>query len=109
MWEYVTDQLGAQGTVLAGGRYSALVSLLGGPTDVSVRLETKGVKKASSGRTQTVDKKIDFRARVATRLGVGFRMRRTLFCQDIRHLRIVVARLVSALLDHLSGLTYICL
>ncbi|MBV1900064.1 MAG: histidine--tRNA ligase, partial [Kordiimonadaceae bacterium] len=30
-FEFVTDQLGAQGTVLAGGRYDGLVEQLGGP------------------------------------------------------------------------------
>ncbi len=30
-FEFVTDQLGAQGTVLAGGRYDGLVESLGGP------------------------------------------------------------------------------
>jgi hypothetical protein len=37
VWEYVTDHLGAQSTVLAGGRYDLLVGLLGGPTEASVR------------------------------------------------------------------------
>lgn len=31
VFEVVTDQLGAQGTVLAGGRYDGLVKLMGGP------------------------------------------------------------------------------
>jgi histidyl-tRNA synthetase len=35
-FEFVTDQLGAQGTVLAGGRYDGLVGMMGGP-------ETPGV------------------------------------------------------------------
>jgi histidyl-tRNA synthetase len=30
-FEFITDQLGAQGTVLAGGRYDGLVETLGGP------------------------------------------------------------------------------
>ena len=30
-FEFVTDQLGAQGTVLAGGRYDGLIESLGGP------------------------------------------------------------------------------
>lgn len=30
-FEFVTDQLGAQGTVLAGGRYDGLIEALGGP------------------------------------------------------------------------------
>ncbi len=35
-FEFVTDRLGAQGTVLAGGRYDGLIGSLGGP-------ETPGV------------------------------------------------------------------
>jgi len=35
-FEFTTDQLGAQGTVLAGGRYDGLVAMMGGP-------ETPGV------------------------------------------------------------------
>ena len=31
VFEFTTDQLGAQGTVLAGGRYDGLVALMGGP------------------------------------------------------------------------------
>ena len=30
-FEFVTDQLGAQGTVIAGGRYDGLIEQLGGP------------------------------------------------------------------------------
>ena len=30
-FEFVTDQLGAQGTVIAGGRYDGLIESLGGP------------------------------------------------------------------------------
>src|SRR3546814_1648058 len=30
-FEFVTDRLGAQGTVLAGGRYDGLIETLGGP------------------------------------------------------------------------------
>ena len=35
-FEFVTDQLGAQGTVLAGGRYDGLVETLGGPATMAV-------------------------------------------------------------------------
>ncbi|KQT35155.1 histidine--tRNA ligase [Sphingomonas sp. Leaf412] len=35
-FEFVTDRLGAQGTVLAGGRYDGLVESLGGPTTAGV-------------------------------------------------------------------------
>ena len=30
-FEFVTDRLGAQGTVIAGGRYDGLIESLGGP------------------------------------------------------------------------------
>ena len=30
-FEFITDQLGSQGTVLAGGRYDGLIESLGGP------------------------------------------------------------------------------
>src|SRR6202022_4346109 len=32
VFEFVTTDLGAQGTVLAGGRYDGLVELMGGPS-----------------------------------------------------------------------------
>jgi histidyl-tRNA synthetase len=35
-FEFVTDRLGAQGTVLAGGRYDGLVSEMGGPSTPAV-------------------------------------------------------------------------
>jgi len=35
-FEFVTEQLGAQGTVLAGGRYDGLVESLGGPATTAV-------------------------------------------------------------------------
>jgi histidyl-tRNA synthetase len=35
-FEFVTDRLGSQGTVLAGGRYDGLVESLGGPTTAGV-------------------------------------------------------------------------
>ena len=35
-FEFVTDRLGAQGTVLAGGRYDGLIEALGGPPTPSV-------------------------------------------------------------------------
>ena len=35
-FEFVTDRLGAQGTVLAGGRYDGLMESLGGPQTPAV-------------------------------------------------------------------------
>ena len=35
-FEFVTDRLGAQGTVLAGGRYDGLIEALGGPRTPAV-------------------------------------------------------------------------
>jgi histidyl-tRNA synthetase len=37
-FEFVTSQLGAQGTVMAGGRYDGLVSEMGGPATPAVGL-----------------------------------------------------------------------
>lgn len=36
VFEFVTDRLGAQGTVLAGGRYDGLIEMLGGPPTPAV-------------------------------------------------------------------------
>lgn len=36
VFEFVTDKLGAQGTVLAGGRYDGLVEVMGGPATPAV-------------------------------------------------------------------------
>lgn len=36
VFEFTTDQLGAQGTVLAGGRYDGLVKLMGGPETAGI-------------------------------------------------------------------------
>lgn len=65
VFEFTTDQLGAQGTVLAGGRYDGLVKLMGGPEIAGIgfaagveRLvalrETLGVKNKSSNKTVVV-------------------------------------------------------
>src|SRR3546814_2718133 len=35
-FEFVTDRLGAQGTVLGGGRYDGLIEALGGPPTAAV-------------------------------------------------------------------------
>ena len=35
-FEFVTDRLGAQGAVIAGGRYDGLIESLGGPTTPAV-------------------------------------------------------------------------
>ena len=35
-FEFVTDRLGAQGTVIAGGRYDGLIEALGGPPTPAV-------------------------------------------------------------------------
>lgn len=36
VFEFVTDKLGAQGTVLAGGRYDGLIEMMGGPKTAGV-------------------------------------------------------------------------
>jgi histidyl-tRNA synthetase len=43
-FEFVTDRLGAQGTVLGGGRYDGLIGSLGGP-----RRRASAGRRASSG------------------------------------------------------------
>ena len=45
-FEFVTDQLGAQGTVLAGGRYDGLVESLGGPATPAIGFAA-GVERLS--------------------------------------------------------------
>jgi histidyl-tRNA synthetase len=36
VFEFTTDQLGAQGTVLAGGRYDGLIEMMGGPATAGI-------------------------------------------------------------------------
>jgi histidyl-tRNA synthetase len=52
-FEFVTDRLGAQGTVLAGGRYDGLVEALGGPNTPAVGwaagIERLGMMLAEAG------------------------------------------------------------
>ena len=60
-FEFTTDALGAQGTVLAGGRYDGLVAALGGPATPAVgwaagieRLALLGTALADAARTIAV-------------------------------------------------------
>src|SRR3546814_14594140 len=48
-FEFVTDALGAQGTVLAGGRYDGLVETLGGPPIPGVG-RAAGLERLEIGR-----------------------------------------------------------
>ena len=54
-FEFVTDRLGAQGTVMAGGRYNGLVEAMGGPPTPSVGwaagIERVAMLLEASGRT----------------------------------------------------------
>lgn len=55
-FEFVTDQLGAQGTVLAGGRYDGLIESLGGPATPAVGWAA-GIERLAMllrGRLQTI-------------------------------------------------------
>ncbi len=47
VFEVVTDRLGAQGTVLAGGRYDGLVELMGGPATAGIGFAA-GVERLSA-------------------------------------------------------------
>ncbi|MFZ1833182.1 MAG: histidine--tRNA ligase, partial [Pseudomonadales bacterium] len=59
VYEWVTESLGAQGTVCGGGRYDALVEQLGGPASYGVGfamgLERLVLLLAAAGRTEGVD------------------------------------------------------
>jgi histidyl-tRNA synthetase len=46
-FEFITDKLGAQGTVLAGGRYDGLISKMGGPAVPAVGFAA-GIERLSS-------------------------------------------------------------
>ena len=54
-FEFVTDRLGAQGTVLGGGRYDGLIENLGGPAPPAVPVPPRPLplqQRASRRRTR---------------------------------------------------------
>ncbi len=51
VFEFTTDKLGAQGTVLAGGRYDALVATMGGPDTAGIGFAA-GVERLSALRDE---------------------------------------------------------
>ena len=57
-FEFVTDQLGAQGTVLAGGRYDGLVESLGGPATMAVGFAA-GMERLEMLLPDVVSKPVD--------------------------------------------------
>ena len=57
-FEFVTDRLGAQGTVLAGGRYDGLVESLGGPHTPAVGWAA-GVERLAMLIEEPVTQKVD--------------------------------------------------
>ncbi len=56
-FEFVTDRLGAQGTVIGGGRYDGLVEMLGGPATAAV---------GWAGGIERLAMLLDFKAQPAT-------------------------------------------
>ena len=58
-FEFVTDRLGAQGTVLAGGRYDGLVENLGGPSTPGVGWAA-GVERLAMLIEEPVEQKPEF-------------------------------------------------
>jgi len=57
-FEVVTDQLGAQGTVLAGGRYDGLVSELGGPPTSAIGFAA-GIERLAMLLSETDEAAVD--------------------------------------------------
>ncbi len=82
-FEFVTDRLGAQGTVLGGGRYDGLIETLGGPHTPAVGwaagIERLGMLSDTSGQIadwivvipESPDVEIDAAAAVFALRGVG--------------------------------------
>jgi histidyl-tRNA synthetase len=79
-FEFVTDRLGAQGTVLAGGRYDGLVEALGGPPTPAVGwaagIERLGMMLEASG-PEPIDVAVipDHPALEAKAIGIAARLR----------------------------------
>ena len=57
-FEFVTDRLGAQGTVLAGGRYDGLIGSLGGPETPGVGWAA-GVERLAMLVAESADERVD--------------------------------------------------
>jgi len=84
VFEFVTDKLGAQGTVLAGGRYDGLVATMGGPDIAGVGfaagierllalMETVGSDKVVLARPIAVAAQSDAQEREALKLAQELR------------------------------------
>ena len=58
-FEFVTDRLGAQGTVLAGGRYDGLIGSLGGPETAGVGWAA-GIERLAMLLDEPTETQVDF-------------------------------------------------
>ena len=79
-FEFVTDRLGSQGTVLAGGRYDGLIGSLGGP-------ETAGVERLAMLLEEPVAATIDA---VVVPMGAAAEARATGIVADLRRAGVAV-------------------
>jgi histidyl-tRNA synthetase len=84
-FEFVTDRLGAQGTVLAGGRYDGLIGSLGGPETAGVgwaagveRLAMMVAEPASETPEIAIAVEDDSLQKVGVKLLAGLRRKRVL-------------------------------
>jgi histidyl-tRNA synthetase len=59
-FEFVTDRLGAQGTVLGGGRYDGLIEALGGPPTAAVGWAAGIERLAMLIADDVIDNRLDF-------------------------------------------------
>ena len=87
-FEFTTDQLGAQGTVLAGGRYDGLVEMMGGPRTPGVGWAS-GMERMAELITYDIIKK---QVRLVAIVPVGDKshMRAMKIAHDLRKAGIVV-------------------
>jgi len=79
-FEFVTDQLGAQGTVLAGGRYDGLIESLGGPPTAGVGWAA-GVERLAMLVEEPKEARLDA---VIIPLGSAAELRGTSILADLR-------------------------
>lgn len=85
VFEWVTDKLGAQGTVCAGGRFDGLVSQLGG-RDTPALGFAMGIERLVALLTETTDTKADYLPHVyLTMLGDGSTQAGLLLAEELRN------------------------
>ncbi|WP_343528795.1 histidine--tRNA ligase [Sphingomonas sp.] len=85
-FEFVTDRLGAQGTVLAGGRYDGLVESLGGPATAGVGWAA-GVERLAMLLDEPARPTIDA---VVVPMGAAAELRATGLVADLRRAGVAV-------------------